>query len=65
MDIRLRFGCIESATDTEMMVEDQVDVFLGPAEALGLYNLLERQLKRFNIELAEGEPATTPGASKG
>jgi hypothetical protein len=47
VDIRLRFGVIERAEPTELEVEDQVDVVLGPQEMRGLYELLGRHLDKF------------------
>src|SRR5688572_5719759 len=48
-DVRLRFGCIESATPEQMVVEDQVDVFLGPIELVGLHQLLGRLVKKLGV----------------
>jgi hypothetical protein len=57
VDIRLRFGVIERAEPTELKVEDQVDVVLGPHEMRGLYELLGRNLDRFPDAAAEARTA--------
>jgi hypothetical protein len=55
MDVRLRFGCIESATSERLVVEDQVDVFLGPLELLGLHQLLGRLIKKLDVQIQPTE----------
>lgn len=64
IDLRLRFGCVEKATPEELVVEDQVDVCLGPMEAMGLYKLLERQIKRLNVEIEQTPEAESDDRGK-
>ena len=45
-DIRLRFGVLEVASESEVRVEDQVDVMLSPVLAKQLMDLLDRVLKK-------------------
>jgi hypothetical protein len=62
VDIRLRFGVIERAEGSELVVEDQVDVVLGPHEMRGLYELLGRHLDRFPDAVVE---TRTPSRAEG
>jgi hypothetical protein len=64
VDIRLRFGVIERAEPTELAVEDQVDVVLGPQEMRGLYELLGRNLDRFPDPAVEPRPPTDGNGQK-
>jgi hypothetical protein len=64
VDIRLRFGVIERAEATELLVEDQVDVVLGPHEMRGLYELLGRNLDRFPDAATEGRTGPDSNGQK-
>lgn len=57
VDIRLQFACIEEVNGKDWVVEDQVDVILGPLEAKGLYELLARQIPKMNlkVEVVKGD----------
>lgn len=48
-DIRLRFGCVERVTESEIAVEDQVDVFINVQTLVGLTEMLRRQVRKLGI----------------
>jgi hypothetical protein len=59
VDIRLRFGVVEKATQEDIYVEDQVDVLLGPVEAASVAGLIVKQLEKIGFKIAEPELGET------